>query len=124
MERVTKLDILGNVYDYLVSTGADPTMIDCIDHEIELLKKRKSAPKKPTANQIENEAYKVKIAQFLYKNADGQTATNISKYVGISVQKATALLHQLIAERVVFKTASLGKIPVRFHSIDTVDDED
>ena len=124
MNRVTKLDLFANIYEHLTATNADPMLVECMAHEIDLLQKRKEAPKKPTTTQLENKETKKKITLYLYNNPGGYTATAIAKTVHISTQKATALLHQLISEQVLFKTPPLNKIPTRFHSIDTYEDDE
>ena len=75
-----------------------------IDHELELLVKKNSAERKPTANQLENE----KIKDYLLKNmATGTeyTATEIIKTVlantewkELSVSRITAILSQLVED--------------------------
>lgn len=75
-----------------------------IDHELELLVKKNSAERKPTANQLENE----KIKNFLLANMDANkryTATEIIKSVlndtewkDLSVSRITAILTQLVED--------------------------
>lgn len=75
-----------------------------IDHELELLVKKNSAERKPTANQLENE----KIKNYLLSNMDGArryTATEIIKDVlkttewkDLSVSRITAILTQLVED--------------------------
>jgi hypothetical protein len=78
--------------------------ITFINHELELLVKKNSAERKPTANQLENE----KIKDYLLKNmATGTeyTATEIIKTVlantewkELSVSRITAILSQLVED--------------------------
>lgn len=80
-----------------------------IDHELELLAKKNSAERKPTANQIENE----KIKDYLLKNMEsgkGYTATELIKSVlagtdwaEISVSRITAILTQLVEDNSVIR---------------------
>ena len=71
----------------------DNEIVDFCNHEIELLVKKNSYKStKPTKTQIENEALKDEILKVLDKP---MTATEIGNAVGISVNKASALLSQL-----------------------------
>ena len=75
-----------------------------IDHELELLAKKNSAERKPTANQIENE----KIKSFLLANMEKgkqYTATELIKSVladtewkDLSVSRITAVVTQLVED--------------------------
>ena len=44
-----------------------PAIIEFASHEIELLEKKAATPRKPTANQIENEALSAEIVAYLTK---------------------------------------------------------
>ena len=71
----------------------DSEIVDFCNHEIELLVKKNSYKStKPTKTQIENEGLKDAILNALDKP---MTATEIGNAVGISVNKASALLSQL-----------------------------
>ena len=71
----------------------DSEIVDFCNHEIELLVKKNSYKStKPTKAQIENESLKDEILKVLDKP---MTATEIGSAVGISVNKASALLSQL-----------------------------
>lgn len=61
----------------------------------ETLVKRNGATRKPTKAQIENEELKAQMIQFFEGN-DPQTASNVAVEFGITCQKATALLKQLV----------------------------
>jgi Glu-tRNA(Gln) amidotransferase subunit E-like FAD-binding protein len=76
---------------------------------IEALNK-KAATKKPTKTQVENEALKGKIADVL--DSDGQTVTEIlSKLAveGLSNQKVSAILRQMVESGEVVKTTDKKK---------------
>ena len=72
------------------------------------LEKRASGERKPTATQKANVEVKGKIADFL---ADGsqRTATEIGDALGISNQKASALLNQMVKAGSVVKTVEKRK---------------
>ena len=67
-----------------------------IDHEVELLGRKRSASKSPTKRQIENESVKARIAEVL--TDEGQTVTEILKAIGddtLTNQRVSALLKQM-----------------------------
>ena len=73
--------------------SADAEIVEFCNHEIALLVKKNSYKStKPTKTQIENEGLKDAILNALDKP---MTATEIGSAVGISVNKAAALLSQL-----------------------------
>ena len=87
-ENYTELKALATAYD-----RAD--LVAFIDHELELLDKKNKAPKKATKTQIENESLKDEILKVLAENGEPMTATAIGEKLGVSVNKASALLSQL-----------------------------
>ena len=72
------------------------------------LEKRASGTRKPTANQKANVGVKSAIAEFL-SSGDACSATAIGDAVGISNQKASALLRQMIDEGTVEKFSEKRK---------------
>ena len=66
-----------------------------LDHEVELLSRKRSKSSKPTKTQIANEAIKAEIANVL--SDEGQTVTEIVKALGgeYTNQKISALLRQM-----------------------------
>lgn len=73
--------------------SADAEIVEFCNHEIALLVKKNSYKStKPTKTQVENEGLKDAILNALDKP---MTATEIGNAVGISVNKASALLKQL-----------------------------
>lgn len=75
------------------------------------LAKRNSsgALKKPTKTQRENEDFKVKITDILTDDVDGMTATEIGSALGVTCQKASAILRQMVEAEVVNKV-KVGKV--------------
>ena len=77
---------------------ANPTLVEFINHEIELLEKKNSSEKKPTAQQTANDAIKVAI---LDNMVEGKmyTITEIIKAVpecaDLTNQRVSALVRQL-----------------------------
>lgn len=70
---------------------------------------KKAENKKPTKAQVENKGLKVAIVDFVAQG-EGVTATEVGNAVGITVQRATALLKQLVAEGKVARTADKKKV--------------
>lgn len=69
-----------------------------IDHEVELLSRKRSASSKPTKRQVENEAIKAEIADVLARADEGMTVTNILAVLGndtLTNQRVSALLRQM-----------------------------
>ena len=80
-----------------------------IEHELELLDRKNSADKKPTAQQVANESIKADILAKMVPN-QLYTATEVQKLCGIeSNQKASALLTQLKNAGLVIKTEDKRK---------------
>ena len=94
-KKITKKEMFTQIRE-AVADNAD--MVAFIDHEIELLSK-KSGSKKPTATQIANEGLKATILSIL-EGSEGMTASEVlvssDEFTGLSNQKITALLRQLV----------------------------
>ena len=72
---------------------------------------KKSASKKPTKTQVENEKIKETIVAVLAETGNLTTVSElcIDPRVGVTNQKATALLRQLVEEKRVRRTEEKGK---------------
>ena len=94
-KKITKKEMFAQIRE-VVANNED--MVAFIDHEIELLSK-KSGSKKPTATQIVNEGLKATILTVL-EGSEGMTASEVlvssDEFTGLSNQKITALLRQLV----------------------------
>ena len=90
----------------------DETEKAFLEHEVELLEKKNSSEKKPTANQIANDGIKEAIAETL---ADGKmmTITEMQKASAelgeLSNQKISALIRQMILDGLVEKVEDKRK---------------
>lgn len=74
----------------------DVEIVDFCNKEIALLIKKNSYKStKPTKTQVENENLKDKILEVLANTDKSMTATEIGEALGVSVNKASALLSQL-----------------------------
>jgi Fic family protein len=75
-----------------------------LENELNLvIKKNTYKSTKPTKNQIENEKLKDTILETLKANEKPMTATEISTSIGVSVNKASALLTQLKEDNAVVR---------------------
>lgn len=109
MTKVTKAEMFAMIKEVEgVKENAD--MVAFIDHELELLAK-KSANKKPTKTQEENEGIKAEILNVL--TDEGVTVSDLqskSDVLGnLSNQRVSALLRQLIADGKVAKNVDKKK---------------
>ena len=83
----------------LAEVKSNPTLVEFINHEIELLDKKNSAEKKPTAQQTANDSIKVAILDGM---AIGKmyTITELIKAIpecaDLTNQRVSALMRQLI----------------------------
>lgn len=91
---MTKRESYSAIRSILVAQG-NTDLVAFVDHEVELLDRKNKAPKKATKTQVENEALKDRILDLLSGSAEPLTATAIGEVLGISVNKASALLTQL-----------------------------
>ncbi len=72
--------------------------------KVQLAKRNSSgALKKPTKTQNENEQFKVKIVDFLTEEVDGMTATEVGSALGVTCQRASAILSQMVKAEMVAK---------------------
>ena len=83
----------------MTEVQANPMLMEFIDHELELLEKKNSADKKPTAQQMANEGLKQTIVDVLTENGGLMTVTDVQKSCDelseLSNQRVSALLRQL-----------------------------
>jgi len=86
----------------------DEILVAFIDHEIDLLEKRKSYKStKPSKNQVANEGIKEQIYSFVEDNPHIRTK-DIADAVGISSQKASALIKQMKEAGTIIRTEEKG----------------
>lgn len=99
----------------LVGNGTLPSvtgdeLLAFIDHEVELLSRKRSTVSKPTKRQVENEVLKGRIAEIL--SDEGQTVTAILGELGdegLTNQRVSALLRQMVEKGVAQKEMVKGK---------------
>lgn len=98
---------------------ADPIAVEFIEHELELLAKKNSSEKKPTAVQLANEGIKETILETLETEGKKMTISEMQKVNAelgeMSNQRISALIRQLVSdgkvERVEEKRKAYFKIP-------------
>ena len=111
MKKITKRERFESLLT-LSQVQADPGMVEFINHELELLARKNSSEKKPTAQQVANEAIKQAIVEGMERD-HLYTITDIQKNVPacaeLSNQKISALVRQLKDDGVVVKTEDKRK---------------
>ena len=89
----------------LSEVQANPMLTEFIEHELELLAKKNTSEKKPTAQQKMNEGLKQTIIDVLTENGGLMTVTDVQKSCAelaeLSNQRISALLRQLKDDKVV-----------------------
>ena len=94
----------------IAEVQANPILSEFIERELELLTKKNSAEKKPTAQQAENEAIKETILENLTSCMTiSEMQKSIPDLAEYSNQKISALMRQLILEGLVKKVEDKRK---------------
>lgn len=117
-KKLTKRDHFNTLLT-IPAVSENPVLVDFINHELELLSKKNSTDKKPTATQQANNALKEAIIDLLV-DGNPYTVSQIIKEVpecaGLSNQKVSALMVQLVnegqVEKVIEKRVSHFKLVV------------
>lgn len=82
--------------------NSNPVLSEFITHELELLAKKNTSEKKPTAQQVANEGLKEVILDALTENGGLMTITDIQKsaeeLAELSNQRISALVRQMVAD--------------------------
>lgn len=111
MATMTKRDLFSNLIS-LIDTGAcDADFGELkagLQHEIELLDKKASTPRKPTATQVENESLRAELLSFLVSVDTLKSIKEIqeecSTFTELSNQRMSHLLTALVNDGKVEKT--------------------
>ena len=118
--KMTQKDYFNEIIALATENGRDDLVKFCEDR-IEKLS-RKSASKKPTKAQVENEGIKDVILEVLAEvGVATATAIATDPRVGVSNQKVTALLRQLKEDGKVVRSEDKGKA---YFSLPSEDVED
>jgi hypothetical protein len=103
-KKMTKRDYFNQL---LERVKGDDALENFINHELELLAKKNSSEKKPTAVQVANEGIKETILEVLEENGGLMTITDIQKVNAelgeLSNQRVSALIRQLIVDEKVVR---------------------
>ena len=109
-KKMTKRDYFNALYIHFQETGRDcgtisaDSMMNFIEHELELLEKNNSSEKKPTAQQTANEGIKTAILEGMKPNRL-YTITEIQKEIPecaeLSNQRVSALIRQMVGNEIV-----------------------
>lgn len=98
VKKLTKKDKF-NALLALAEVKSNPSLVEFINHEIELLDKKNSAEKKPTAQQTANDSIKAAILANM-EEGKKYTITDLIKSVpecaDLTNQRVSALIRQLI----------------------------
>lgn len=106
-KKMTKRDYFNAI---LSKYDLTPDEREFVEHELELLSKKNSAEKKPTAQQTENEAIKETILENLTTRMTiSEMQKSIPDLAEYSNQKISALMRQLVLEGLVEKTEDKRK---------------
>ena len=92
MTKMTKKVALGIAIEAIGESNAEA--VEVLKNMVAQLEKRASAERKPTKAQLENEGVKSEILDVL--TSEGKQCKDIAEVVGISGQKCSALLKQLV----------------------------
>ena len=95
-KKMTKRDYFTAILNKYDLTADEKSFIE---HELELLAKKNSSEKKPTAQQVANEGLKSVILNVLTENSGLMTVTDVQKSCeelsALSNQRVSALLRQM-----------------------------
>ena len=98
VKKLTKKDKF-NALLSLAEVKSNPSLVEFINHEIELLDKKNSSEKKPTAQQTANDSIKAAILANM-EEGKKYTITDLIKSVpecaDLTNQRVSALIRQLI----------------------------
>ncbi len=96
------------------AVAADAELVEFINHEVELLDKKNAAERKPTPKQVENTGFKQNILDWMEPNVQYLSA-DIAKGVpalvdaGVSANRVTAMLTQLVNDGAIVRTTDKRK---------------
>jgi hypothetical protein len=110
-KKMTKKDMFTAMLNKYAFTDDEKAFIE---HEIELLTKKSSGERKPTATQVANEALKEAIMNFLTTEPDrifavGELIKEVPELAGLSTQKVTPMLSALEKAQQVVKVVEKRK---------------
>lgn len=105
MAKMTKREMFCEIRKAVID---NEEMVAFIDKEIGLLDKKRSTPRKPSDRQVENESLKESILSYLMESdapkCIKEMQTEIPKLEGLSSQRISALLQQMVKAETIVKT--------------------
>jgi predicted transcriptional regulator len=111
VKKLTKKDKF-NALLSIAEVKSNADLVEFINHEIELLDKKNSSEKKPTAQQTANEAIKAAILDNMVEGKR-YTITDLIKTIpecaDLTNQRVSALIRQLVDDKVVVRTEDKRK---------------
>lgn len=108
----TKREMFETMVEVFEGMG-ETELAEFASKELALVVKRAEAPRKLTKDQLANVERKADIVEML-RVTPGMTATEVGDELGVTVQRASALLKQLRDEGLVTKTEAKGKVKATF----------
>ena len=112
VKKITKAEKFA-ILKAIPSVAENPMLVEFIDRELELLAKKNSAEKKPTAVQIANEGIKSVILETLAENGKMMTISEMQKVNAelgeMSNQRISALVRQLMNDEKVVRVEEKRK---------------
>ena len=94
---MTKREMFAEIRNAVIDNAE---MVAFIDHEIELLNRKSASPKKPTKTQMENDAFKAVIVDYLADVDAPKTIkelqAEIAELNGLTNQRITHMLTDLV----------------------------
>ena len=111
-KKITKRESFTEIKGILEELGKE-RLVKVMEHELELLAKKNSSEKKPTAVQVANEGIKSVIVETLAENGEKMTISEMQKVNAelgeLSNQRISALIRQLIADEKVVRVEEKRK---------------
>ena len=111
-KKMTKRDYFNTLLG-IAEVKANDELVKFIEHELELLAKKNSSEKKPTAVQVANEGIKAVIVETLAKNGKMMTISEMQKANAelgeLSNQRISALVRQLMNDEKVVRVEEKRK---------------
>ena len=103
-KKITKMQKF-EMLSQLAEVKSNPMLIEFIEHEMDLLAKKNSGERKPTATQKANATLKQGIVQDMTMKGEFTTITDMTKTfpscMGLSAPKVSAMVSQLVKEGLV-----------------------
>jgi hypothetical protein len=109
---MTKIELFKNAITLINTSNGNLAeineVVEGLNHEIELLQRKASTPRKPTKTQLENEGFKTAIVSYLTEEGEPRTVKSIMETIEelgvLSNQRVTHLLTALRNEGKVKRT--------------------